>query len=685
MGLSQKIVLLLLSVGFLLPASCWSFSDSDLMSLSLEELTSLEVTSIGRKPQKVSEMAAAVFVITQEDIRRSGVTSIPEALRMVPGLSVARIDGSKWAISSRGFNGRFANKLLVLIDGRSVYSPLFSGVYWDIQDTLLDDIERIEVVRGPGATLWGSNAVNGVINVITKKARDTQGLLVKAGAGTEEKGFAALRYGGEVGENVNYRAFVKYLDRDRLQSNKNAFSLAEPSDDWDTHDDWNAFRGGFRLEAEPGLRDEFTLQGEAFSGTEGQQDLIWSLDPALNYQRRLVSDTQFAGGHILARWRHRLVDGSDFALQAYYDRSYRDEEALVKEVRDVFDLDFQHRFRMGERHEVLWGAGYRFTGDDLEDGELITVEDDSRSDQVFSFFLQDEMTLIPDRLRLLIGSKLEHNDYSGLEFQPNIRLLWTPHEQHVFWGAVSRAVRTPSRLEDSFTIFQGLAPPGFIGNPIPVKLVIAPSKDFESEKSISYELGYRYFSNSGFHLDTALFYTYYWDHRSGEEVSRLMEFQPIPHVVASFQEGNKMRGETYGLEMTADWHVRSWWRLQGNYSLLKVKTRMESDSTDQFIAFLYDDSSPQQQCSLRSSFNIGNEWELDFWLRYVDRIAVYTVEIDDYFSLDLRLAWKPIKGLELALIGQNLLEDRHEEFQAELGAIPTAMPRGFYGQITWQY
>ncbi|WP_158516074.1 TonB-dependent receptor plug domain-containing protein [Syntrophotalea acetylenivorans] len=678
MKTSQKFLKLLLLVLCVLatPASGWTYSEADLMALSLEELTRLEVTSVSRKSQKVSEAAAAVFVITQQDIRRSGVTSIPEALRMAPGLTVARIDGSKWAISSRGFNGRFANKLLVLIDGRSVYSQLFSGVYWDVQDTLLDDVERIEVIRGPGATLWGANAVNGVINVITKKARDTQGTLLKAGYGTEEEGFAALRYGGKAGDRSYYRAFVKYFNRDHLDSYGGGSA----------NDDWNAFRGGFRLDVTPGHRDEFTLQGEVYSGTEGQQDQIYVWDPLLNYQSTPVSDTKFSGGHLLARWQRQLNETDDFVLQAYFDHSYRDEEVLLKETRDIFDIDFQHRFDLGKRHELFWGLGYRLTTDDLESAEIVMVEDEARSDQLFSFFFQDEMTLLPDKLRLLVGSKFEHNDYTGFEYQPNARLIWTPNSRQSLWGSVSRAVRTPSRLEDSGDIFYRLIPP-MGGNPFPTKLVVYGQDSYESEKSLSYELGYRYLPGGGFSIDTALFYTDYWDHRSGEALDPFPvgTFPFYDYWLAGYAEDNKLEAKNWGLEMSVDWRVRDWWRLQGNYTLLKVNLGAESGSSDDFSDLVYEDSSPQQQWSLRSSFDLGRNWELDLWLRYVDRITVTYTEIDDYYGLDMRLAWQPTEGVELALIGQNLLESNHQEFQTEMGTIPTAVPRGFYGQVKWQF
>jgi len=664
-----------------LPGGSWAISHSELMNLSLEELMEVEVSSVGRKLQKVSEAPAAVYVISQEDIRRSGATSIPEALRLAPGLSVARIDGSSWAVASRGFNGRFLNKLQVLIDGRSVYSPPFSNVNWDMQDTLLEDIERIEVVRGPGGTLWGANAVNGVINIITKKARDTQGALVTAGYGTEEEGFAALRFGGKAGERADYRAFVKYFNRGSLQPNDYGY-LGQG----EAHDDWNAFRSGFRLDAAAGSRDDFTLQGQAYSGTDGQQDQLWLLDPAVSYNQRVVSDTPFAGGFLLAHWQHQLADGGDWVLQAYYDRSYRDEQVLGKAVWDVFDVDFQHRFFLGRRQEVLWGLGYRLIRDEVEDGDVVTFDDHSANDQLFSFFVQDETVLLPKRLRLLLGCKFEHTDYTGFEYQPNLRLIWTPSKQHTLWGAVSRAVRTPSRMEDSGHVLYTVLRPGqFFPGPFPTKVVINGSSNFDSEKSLSYELGYRFMPKSGFSIDTALFYTRYRDHRSAEPLPPVFETEPINYYLFAFEEGNKLRAESWGFEMAVAWQVRSWWRLKGNYSLLKLNLSQESGGEDFISTMLYENSSPQQQGSLRSSFDIGPHWDLDLWLRYVDAVAVYFTDVDDYLSLDVRLAWRPRAGLELALVGQNLLEDEHTEFQVEFGRAATVVPRGFYGQIKWEF
>jgi iron complex outermembrane receptor protein len=343
--------------------------------MSLEDLMNIKVTSVSRRTETLSDAATAVFVITAEDIRRSGATSIPEALRMAPGVEVGRIDANKWAITVRGFNGRFANKLLVLVDGRSVYTPLFSGLYWDVQDVLLEDIDRIEVIRGPGGTLWGANAVNGVINIITKSAGDTQGGIVSAGYGTEERGFAGARYGSNLGENLAYRLYAKYFNRDD----------SVDGDGDDAADGWNATRAGFRADWRATDEDSVTFQGDIYTGDGGQTSQVPTLAPP--FAQTLDNDTDFSGGNALARWRRQFSESSDLALQAYYDRTSRDEEALIEEDRDTFALDFQHQFGLGKRHEIIWGLGYRLTSDDSEDGPIGSLDPSGRTDNLFSAFL----------------------------------------------------------------------------------------------------------------------------------------------------------------------------------------------------------------------------------------------------------------------------------------------------------
>lgn len=642
-------------------------STEDLLSLSIEELLRLQITSAAKKPQKISDTAAAIFVITQEDIRRSGATSIPEALRMAPGIIVARNDSNKWSITARGFNGRFANKLLVLIDGRSVYTPLFSGVYWDVQDTLLDDIERIEVIRGPGATLWGANAVNGVINIITKHSNQTNGLLVKGGYGSEEQGFGAMRYGGDLGANGNCRAYVKFFNRDGFEN----------IDGGEAADDWNTFRGGFRYDGRLGPRDTLSVQGDAYSGSEGQTDENLSLLPP-TFRDISDSDTDFSGGNLLLRWQRTFSATSNFALQAYYDHTERDEISLAKETRDTLDIDFQHRFPLGKRQEIVWGLGYRASWDDIDSREpAIVIIDTAQTDHMASFFIQDEIVLKDDLLRLVLGTKVEHNDYTGIEFQPNARMIWTPDRHHSLWAAVSRAVRTPSRVEEDANMWIFLIPS------TPPKLITAiGNTGYDSENLLALELGYRTVPHPDVSLDLTFFLNSYDNLRSFEnqdpDLSTLPAYVNIPAI-----NDNKMKAKTWGLEFAGDWQATRSWRLQAAYSYLQMDVDPTKNSTDTLSFNLMDGTSPEHQLSLRSSLDLPHDIEFDLWLRYADELPAR--DTDDYLTLDLRIGWQPFPGLELVLVGQNLLQSSHQEYDPELQTPPTETPRGFYGQATWHY
>jgi iron complex outermembrane receptor protein len=392
----------------------------------VEELMDVEVTSVSRRPEKLTEAASAIQVITGEDIRRSGANSIPEALRLAPNLQVAQVNSSQWAVSSRGFNNVLSNKLLVMIDGRTVYTPLYAGVFWDVQDALLEDIDRIEVVSGPGGTLWGANAVNGVINIITKSAKDTQGFFMEAGAGTESNGFGSMRYGGQLSPGLYYRVYGKGFNRDELV-------VADGSD---AGDGWDMGQGGFRLDWEPNQDDVLTLQSDFYDSKPNPEA---ASDPVVAM-----------GGNILGRWTHKISDDSDFQVQFYYDRTRRDFNDEFTENLDTYDFDAQHRFQIGDRQEIIWGLGYRRMDDSVANLELLGFDPGNKTLSLYSAFIQDEITLIEDRLRLTLGSKFEHNEYTGFEVQPSGRLAWTPSTEHTVWAAVSRAVRTPSRIDRDF-------------------------------------------------------------------------------------------------------------------------------------------------------------------------------------------------------------------------------------------
>lgn len=675
--LSATVLALLL----IIPISrSWAFeqelqqpSASDLISLGIEDLMDIEVTSVSRKLESLADAAAAVFVISGEDIRRSGATSIPEALRMVPGLQVARIDASTWAVSSRGFNGRFADKLLVLMDGRSVYTPLYSGVFWNVQDTLLEDIERIEVIRGPGATLWGANAVNGVINIITKSAADTLGGVVTAGAGTSERGFGGARYGVKLGETTSLRLYGKYFDRDNsVYSNGTT-----------ARDGWHAARGGFRLDAEPTGRDSFTFQGDLYDGQAG-----WTLiSPTLSPPYRVTADypDTYSGGNLLGRWTRRFSESSDLSLQVYYDRTSQ-SIGMFRESRDTVDLDFQHRFGLGERQEILWGLGYRFTHDRIANMQPVTFFPCSRGDNLFTAFVQNDITLVENLVRLTLGSKFEQNNYTGFEVQPNARLLWTPRPGHTVWAAVSRAVRTPSRADGGIFFYGDTYPPLTPGNPEPFPLssAIVSSPDFHSEELVAYELGYRVQPLPNLSIDIATFFNVYDSLRDVEPLRPVFVPAPVPHYVLPFMAHNSMKGETWGVEAAVDWKLFEWWRLLAAYTLLGSHMGFSGNVPDLYNKSAMEGRSPGNQLSLRSRMDLGRNVELDLWLRSVGRLP--DLRIGSYLDLDARLAWKPLKALEVALVGQNLFHARHPEFKPEfITTVPTDVERQVYGVITWHF
>ena len=647
----------------------------DLGDMSLEDLMNIEITSVSKKPEKVSEAAAAVFVISQEDIRRSGATSIPEALRMAPGIQVARITANKWAITARGFNDRFSNKLLVLMDGRTLYTPLFSGVFWEAQDTMMEDIDRIEVIRGPGATLWGSNAVNGVINIITKSARDTQGGLVTLGAGTEERGFGGVRYGGTNEDGLYYRVYAKYFNRD---------DSVYPSGDHD-HDSWDMGQTGFRLDWDYSECDLLTLQGDLYDGEVTER--ITMPTASFPYGEETNTDGDLTGANVIGRWSRLFSDSSDMSIQVYFDWYQREHESLYEEDRYTFDIDFQHRFRWKKHNELLWGTGYRFTVDDVENLEVLTMDPDSETDHLFNGFLQDEITLRENELYLTLGSKVEHNDDTGYEIQPSVRLLWTPDKRHSLWTAVSRAVRTPSRAENDISIPFTTIAPGVWPNPtsLPVIAVANGSSDFDSEELVAYELGYRLRAADNLSFDIALFYHDYDKLLTGEIAGLELVTSPPPtHLLVEAQGDNKMYGETYGVEAVCEYYPFRWWKLQFIYSFLRVQLHLESDSTDVWFEEI-EGMSPRNQASVRSEIDVTEDVEVDLGLRYVDRLSA--TNIPSYLVLDARIGWRPWDNIEFSVVGQNLFDDRHPEFgdTAFINMIPTEVEHSVYGKVTVRF
>ncbi|WP_456449159.1 TonB-dependent receptor plug domain-containing protein [Thiolapillus sp.] len=680
LGRRRNLPLLCATLVFM-PLSQAEESVDAYLDTPLEDLLSMAVTSVAKKKQSLSEVAAATFIITREDIRRSSTTSIPEVLRLAPGIQVARIDANKWAISSRGFNNQFANKLLVMIDGRTVYTPSYSGVYWDAQDTLLEDVERIEVIRGPGAAVWGANAVNGVINIITRPASRTEGAYFTVAAGSEEKSMAGFRYGADIGDEAFARFYLKYTDRDA--------SWLPPSGA-DAGDAWRSWRAGFRADGRFTPQDLWTLQGDSYDSQLNQLVVQW-MDPqdpasapyAPYYMIPGVEDDATSSGwNLLGRWERTVSETSNLQLQLYYDHTER-SELIIDQVHDTLDIDFQHQFRPLPTHDLIWGLGYRRISDDFSNTFQGKMLPQSSTRDLFSAFIQDEIELAPQSWRLIIGSRFEHNDYTGSEIQPSLRLLWTPDARTTLWGAVSRAVRTPSRLERGSRMVSMIVPamPPFL--PEPVVLHSLGNEDFDSEKLVAWELGYRVQPRENLSLDLALFYNEYDDLQSFESIRPTL---PVSDVMFD----NKLAANSQGLELMADWWPQDWWRLQGSYSYLQVDTFLAGSQDPEDNNSLVEDSSPEHQFSLRSLMNLRDDLQLDIWLYRVGALkrTAYSrphMSIPAYTSLNLRLAWMPARNLELSLAGRNLLDSHHPEFVGENFLTVTEVERSWRVQLRWDY
>ena len=661
----------------------------NLEGASIEELMNVRVTTVSRGESTVGESPAAIFVITPEMIRRSGALEIPELLRMVPGLEVAHIDSSKWAVSARGFGDRFSGKMLVQIDGRTVYTPVNAGVYWDTVDYPLEDIERIEVVRGPGASVWGANAVNGIINIITKPAKDTQGGLVVGGGGSEQRGFGTFRFGGKIGDHLQYRVYGKWFERDRgfnLQGN--------------ARDDWRQARTGFRLDWQPQSGDAITLQGDYFHGLAGRRDLRPSPGSPPSFIRTNTEDEESSGGNVLVRWTHELGADSNFVLQAYYDNSARRGTGDTFDFSvNTFDVDLQHQFPLGDRQKVIWGTSYRLTsmlftgsaagfdnGFSTGFGNGISLGPDSVFVQrnTFSAFLQDEIKIVEDRLFLTLGSKFEHNENTDFEVQPTVRLLWTPSKRQTVWAAVSRAVKTPSLLEDEINV-TALPIPLAAGGALFPRIV--HNRDLSSEEVIAYELGYRAQATDKVSFDAALFFNRY-DQLSVTNPGVAGVDPETGALILPVNRTNGADADTYGVEFAATWNITDWWRLHGQYTYLKMdihadrKLPLASRSGAEVRAG--EGRSPQNQFYLRSSFDLPGQLQLDVIGRYADNLTGFTPGIQSYATMDARLAWKPRENLELALVGQNLLDSQHPEFGTSplIRSPQVEVARSIYGMVT---
>lgn len=657
-------------LSFLTLCTCQALAaPKDIFELSMEELMDIEVTSVAKKSQNLSNSATAIHVITNEGIKRSGVTNIPDALRMVPGITVARIDANKWAVSARGFAGRFANSLLVLIDGRSVYTPAFSGVYWEVNDVLLEDVDRIEVIRGPGATVWGANAVNGVINIITKHAGDTQGGYVALGSGNHENVISSVRYGDALGQDTFWRFYAKHQSRDE-------FTLETGSD---ADDAWTKTQAGFRLDSMLSSKDSLTLQGDIYEADIDQTLLLADLIPP-TYLTSTPVETDTKGWNLLSRWKRTISPDSDFTLQVYYDGKNQAED-INESDRDTFDIDATHRFGLGTWNDIVWGIRYRYTRDRFVESDIISMDPTEEEDDLFSGFFQDEISLVDDAVKLTLGSKIEHNEYSNMEIQPSIRALWAVNNEHKIWGAVSQAVRTPSRFESdgelknaAFNTYQlGLTPaPG-----LPLTVVTQGNDDYDSEEVTAYELGYRFIPVDSFSMDLAVFFNDYDDLRTGE-LNQVFTGSGFTQYVTLTNEGS---AETYGVELSLKYRYSNFFQGHLAYTLLENKVEV-------YDSFGF----PHHQISLQGDFAVSKTMQLNLWFRFVDDMdALYsfdtdkTYEVDSYLTMDIRFAWQILPDLEFSVVGQNLLRGEHVEFVQESFSAPVEVGPSAYCQLTYRF
>lgn len=633
--------------GCLLSANLFGEPDSlitldRLKNLSLEELMNIQVFSVSRRPEKLVEVASAVQVITGEDIRRSGVTTLPEALRLAQNLQVAKVNASQWAISARGFNNVLASKLLVMIDGRVVYTPLYAGVFWDIQNVLLEDVDRIEVISGPGGALWGANAVNGVINIITKDSRQTQGIFVEGGGGNLKPWFANARYGGKLGSNVNFRIYGTAFKEASTR-------LTTPiNDSTDARDEWSVAQGGFRLDWQKSANDVITLQSDFYDGYP-------------NPDGGAASAVVAMGGNALARWTHAFSERSDLRVQAFYDNTWRDFRNGFTENLKTYDVDLQFRFPLGSRQEIICGGDFRLMDHNTQSLPLFYFEPERKMLHIYSGFIQDKITLVKEHLHFTAGCKFEHNVYTGMEYSPSARLSWTFKNSNTLWSSVSRAVRTPSRIDEEFRllIFENF--PLLVGAP------------FKAETVVAYELGWRLQAMKRLTAAVSLFYNNYDNLRSAEPGPPPFGF---PITI-----GNGVKGYTYGAEFSASYQPIDQLRIKGGYTYLEKKLKIKPDSKDLNKGTVESDD-PRNQFLIQAMFDISKQVESGFVLRYVDVLT--NKYVPSYTSLDVQIGWKITKWLQLSVVGQNLLNDYHPEFVPS-SPEPREIARSYYGKVTFRF
>jgi len=665
---------------------------AELLDFSIEQLVELDLSSITKSLGSRKQLPAAFYVVSSEDIRRLGATTIPEALRLVPGVHVAKIDGGRWSVSVRGFNSQLAETLLVLVDGRSVYTPLLSSTFWDQLDVMMEDIERIEVIRGPGASLWGSNAVNGVINIVTKSAQDTQGGLASSFYGNERYG-GGMRYGFEAGDDAHLSVFARHSQYD---DSKAGFSHI------DAGDSAQMSKAGFRYDKDFLGSDTLSIQGAAFAGDSNGANQLFphlrapqvpSVQEPFNIQ--LPTSEEFYGHYVMARWQQRQSADSTTALRVYWDQHNRRSPALdISYKVDSIDVDFQHNYRLNSMHYWVWGAGVRFNHNNYQPSLYIALSPKERTDRIYSLFVQDEISLLPNRLKLTLGSKFEHNPVTQFEIQPNIGLSWSPSDTHTVWGSIARAVRTPNWIEQNVQ-FQGyLSPPLDPTQPVspvnPVALIsINGNPRMTTEKLLAFQLGWRANWQRTFDTDLNLYYYNYDDVRSYNNGSLRMDTLFSGYVVLPIKIENYGFSKIYGGELSANWQVSDAWKLRASYSYSREEIGI-SDTSPSITYVTSAGNYPVNNASLWSQLQLASDWTLDLNWRFVggksNSVFSYnTLPTKSYHELDARLAWQLSKDVEFALIGRNLLESVHFEANSYYQSIATGVQREVYFSVKWQF
>ncbi|MFZ0821732.1 MAG: TonB-dependent receptor [Candidatus Acidiferrales bacterium] len=637
--------------------------------MSIEDLSNLNVTSTSKKEEPLQRAAAAIFVITKEDIRRSGATNIPDLLRMVPGLDIAQTSGTTWAVSSRGFNSEYANKLLVLIDGRTIYSPVFSGVFWEDLDVVLEDIDRIEVIRGPGAALWGTNAVNGVINIITKKAGDTQGGLVSAGGGNLDQGFGLVQFGGKAGSDGFYRIFANGFQDSAMQL-PNGQTAQDP---------WAMSHGGFRTDWTFSKHDSLSVQGDIhFGGASNLGLTLTSLTPLISTFGQEHRDLK--GEDAMAQWTHTFSPRAGFSVQIYFDDSLQSASFLSGDV-DTADVEIEDHFVWGARQDITWGTDLRYIGIGTK-GTLVGSFTPAHSvGRLFAGFVEDQIALVPSRLQLTLGLRLEGNKQLGLDVEPDARLLWTPSQKNSIWFAASRAIHGISVADTELRfIEQAFTGPGGITEAV----TIFGNPNLQDEAENSWQAGYRTQVSTKLDLDLAGYFNVH-SHVRGQSIGTpFIETDPGgPVLIIPLTFNNLVSGETHGIELSANWKPYSFWRLGGGYTWLNGDFRDDSPGAvgNPTATNL---SAPHHEFNIRSYVDLPRGFQLDSAFYYAGQIDLG--DIKAYPRLDVRLGWKFKERQELSVVGQNLLSPRHIEFPAQVGPFDNSLvKRSVYGKWTFQF